>query len=92
MAKSNNVAAVKWLLDHGANPDARWDHWGAVVTPLHLAALAGHPDVARALLDAGADPTIHDTQHDSDALGWAEFFRRLDIVEMINGRRERREN
>ncbi len=92
MAKSNNVAAVKWLLDHGANPDARWDHWGAVVTPLHLAALAGHPDVARVLLDAGADPTIHDTQHDSDALGWAEFFRRLDIVEMINGRRERREN
>ena len=92
MSKSNNVAAVKWLLDHGANPAARWDHWGAVVTPLHLAALAGHPDVARVLLDAGADPTIHDTQHDSDALGWAEFFRRLDIVEMINGRRERREN
>ena len=92
MSKSNNVAAVKWLLDHGANPAARWDHWGAVVTPLHLAALAGHPDIARVLLDAGADPTIHDTQHDSDALGWAEFFRRLDIVEMINGRRERREN
>ena len=92
MSKSNNVAAVKWLLDHGANPAARWDHWGAVVTPLHLAALAGHPDIARVLLDAGADPTIHDTQHDSDALGWAEFFRRLDIVEMINARRERREN
>ena len=92
MAKSNNVAAVKWLLDHGANPDARWDHWGAVVTPLHLAALAGHPDIARVLLDAGADPTIHDTQHDSDALGWAEFFRRSAMVEMINARRERREN
>ncbi|HTD83680.1 MAG TPA: ankyrin repeat domain-containing protein [Gemmatimonadaceae bacterium] len=92
MSKSNNVAAVKWLLDHGANPDARWDHWGAVVTPLHLAALAGHPDIARVLLDAGADPTIHDTQHDSDALGWAEFFRRSAMVEMINARRERREN
>jgi ankyrin repeat protein len=91
MAKSNNVAAVKWLLDHGANPDARWGHWDAVVTPLHLAALAGHPDVARLLLDAGADPTIHDTKHDSDALGWAEFFRRSDIVEMINRRRHRHE-
>src|SRR5256714_1780119 len=83
MAKRGNVAAVKWLLSHGANPNALWSHWGALVTPLHLAVLANHANVARALLDAGADPTIHDSMHDSDALGWATFFRRNEIVDLI---------
>jgi ankyrin repeat protein len=74
MAKSGNTAAVKWLLDHGADPNARWSHWNDLLTPLHLAVLGNHPDVTRALLAAGADPTIRDTEHDSDALGWAQFF------------------
>ena len=74
LAKSGNVAAVRWLLDHGADPNARWNHWNALVTPLHVAVLAGHPQVTRALLEAGADQTIRDTQHQSDALGWAQFF------------------
>ena len=74
MAKSGNTAAVKWLLDHGADPNVRWSHWNDLLTPLHLAVLGNHPDVTRALLAAGADPTIRDTEHDSDALGWAQFF------------------
>ena len=74
MAKSGNIAAVKWLLDHGADPNARWNHWNDLLTPLHLAVLGGHPEVTRALLAAGADPAIRDTQHDSNALGWAQFF------------------
>ena len=83
MAKRGNTAGVKWLLDNGANPDMLWNHWGAMVTPLHLAALSNHSEVARALLDAGADPTIRDSMHDSDGLGWATFFRRQEIVELI---------
>jgi ankyrin repeat protein len=39
MVKRNDTAAVTWLLDHGADPSARWAHWDAEVTPLHLAAL-----------------------------------------------------
>jgi hypothetical protein len=74
MAKSGNTAAVKWLLDNGADPNVRWSHWGDLLTPLHLAVLGNHLEVTRALLAAGADPTIRDTQHDSDALGWAKFF------------------
>lgn len=95
MAKSGNSVAVKWLLDHGADPNARWSHWGDLLTPLHLAVLGNHLEVTRALLAAGADTTIRDTQHDSDALGWAQFFlkhrgdtaekrkRGQEIVEMI---------
>src|SRR4029079_817382 len=74
MAKSGNTAAVKWLLENGADPNARWSHWGDLLTALHLAVLGNHLEVTRALLAAGADRTIRDTQHDSDALGWAKFF------------------
>ena len=83
MAKRNGLAAVKWLLDHGADPNSLWLHWGGEVTALHLATMQGHADVARLLLAAGADPTIRDSQHDADAIGWAEFFRRPEIVQIL---------
>jgi len=84
--KRNDARAVKWLLEHGADPNARWTHWDADVTPLHLAAWAGNVETTRLLLDAGADPTIRDTKHDGDALGWAEFFKRADIVQLLRSR------
>jgi hypothetical protein len=83
MAKRGDAAAVRWLLAHGVDPDARWSHWGALLTPLHLAALGGHPEVARLLLEGGADPRIRDSMHDGDALGWAEFFKRPEIVRLL---------
>jgi ankyrin repeat protein len=83
MAKRGDLAALAWLLEHGADTNARWSHWDSDVTPLHLAVLGGHLAVVRVLLDAGADPTIHDTKHDSDALGWAEFFGRAEIGRML---------
>jgi hypothetical protein len=87
LAKRGDAAAVKWLLDHGAKPDAMWAHWDADVTPLHLAAMQGHLDVASLLLAAGAAVDIRDTQHDSDALGWAEFFKNAAIVHLLASRR-----
>ena len=30
-----------------------------------------------------ADTTIHDSKHDSDALGWATFFQRESIVRLL---------
>jgi ankyrin repeat protein len=83
MAKRNDVAAVKWLLDHGADPNARWAHWDAEVTALHLAASQGHAEVVRLLLGAGADPRIRDSKHDGDAIGWAEFFKQPEIVRIL---------
>jgi len=83
MAKRGDASGVKWLLDHGADPNVRWAHWEAVLTPLHLAASRGHADVVRLLLAAGADPAIRDSMHDSDPIGWAEFFQQPEIVEII---------
>ena len=84
MAKRGDVRAVEWLLDHGADPNERWAHWDADVTPLHLAALAGHAEVARLLIDKGSRSDIADSRHDSTALEWAEFFGRSDVVRLLN--------
>ena len=84
MAKRDNVEAVRWLLAHGVNANMLWPHWDSDVTPLHMAALGNHAAVIRLLLKSGADPFIHDTKHDSDARGWAEFFGRTEIVTLFD--------
>lgn len=83
MAKRGNAAGVRWYLEHSADPNTLWSHYDAMVTPLHMAAWGGHADVAKVLLDFGADPKIKDTKHDADALGWAEFFGRLEVVRVL---------
>ena len=82
-ANAAGQRGVRWLLAHGALPNARWMHWDAEVTPMHLAAMAGHAEVVRMLLDAGADPAIRDSKHDSDPLGWATFFRKQEVVRIL---------
>ena len=86
LSKRGDTTAVEWLLEHRANPNALWAHWDADVTPLHLAAAQGQADVVRALLNAGADPTIRDSKHHGDAMGWAEFFKKPAIVRLLRDR------
>jgi len=42
---------VRWLLDHGADPDSRQDDRQS---PIHLATVNGHPEVVRTLLGHSA--------------------------------------
>jgi hypothetical protein len=86
MAKRGDPAAVRWLLDQGADPNARWAHWDAEVTPLHLAAFGGSTEVVRLLLAAGADPAIRDSKHNGDVMGWAQHFERPTIIAVLEGR------
>ena len=66
--RNGHTDAARFLLDRGADVDAR-GFFGA--TGLHWAAHNGQVETVRFLLDAGADTTLHDTQFDSDPLGWA---------------------
>jgi len=89
LSKRGDAPAVRWLLDHGADPNARWMHWDAEVTPLHLTAFSNDLDTARALLTAGADPRIRDSKHDGDAIGWAEHFGRVELLELLRASRQK---
>ncbi len=65
---NNRMAVVDYLTATGADVDAGV-HLG--MTALHLAILFRNPDAVAGLLERGADPTIRDGRHDSDAAGWA---------------------
>ena len=66
---NRHPAAVRLLLEHGADPDAR--DVGDNATPLHFAAANGALETVQLLLDAGAD--VHGTGdvHGGDVIGWA---------------------
>jgi ankyrin repeat protein len=61
-ATQGDVARVQQALAAGTEVDAR-DHLGR--TPLLLAAAADHVDVARTLVEHGADPNVMDDRHDT---------------------------
>jgi len=62
---------VTWLLAQGANVNARSDA-PSRHTALHSAAWNGDLEMVRLLIDAGADLTIRDDQHNGTPRDWAE--------------------
>jgi ankyrin repeat protein len=83
MAKRNDAAAVKWLLDRGVDPNVRATMYGSEITALHVAAGSGATDTVRLLLEAGADRTILDTRFESSPLGWAEHFGQVETRKQL---------
>ncbi|MBL8930624.1 MAG: hypothetical protein JNL54_10910 [Kineosporiaceae bacterium] len=67
--RSRTPGQVLGALRSGADVDAVVDGR----TALHVAAFAGDVALVRALLEAGADPTLRDAVHDATPLGWAEY-------------------
>lgn len=67
-ALNNRRAVVDYLLDAGADVDARpYQN----TTALHFAIQFQRLDMARHLLDRGASAAIEDANHGSNAAGWA---------------------
>ena len=67
-AESGNAAVLETMLACGFEPDARDSD---NVTPLHRAAMGGHPDAVRALLKFGADVNAVDGMFAATPLVWA---------------------
>jgi hypothetical protein len=72
-AQLGHAAVVAVLLDAGEDPD-RYNPEGfhAHATPLHQAALAGHLDVVRTLVERGARRDLRDKLWNGTPRGWAE--------------------
>jgi hypothetical protein len=52
-------------------------------TALHVAAANGDLALARTLLELGADPDVPDRRHRSTPLGWARYFDRPALVDLL---------
>jgi ankyrin repeat protein len=81
-----NVDAVRWLLAHGAEPNAKRVFWDCNSTALHVTAEHGLVELAGMLLDAGADPAIRDGKYEATALGWAEYCDQPAIAALLRER------
>jgi ankyrin repeat protein len=78
-----NLGAIRWLLAHGVDVIAKRPMWDCNHTVLHMTIESGALDIARLLLDHGADPNVRDDEYKATALGWADFFGRADFVKLI---------
>jgi ankyrin repeat protein len=66
---ARHADAIRLLIEHGADPNARDADDNA--TPLHVAAANRALESVRILLDAGADPRGTGDLHNADVIGWA---------------------
>jgi len=77
---SGNLEAVRQYIEAGTDINKKDAMSGA--TPLISAASFGKNDIAKALIDAGADLTLKNNDG-STALHVAAFFCRIEIVQML---------
>jgi Meckel syndrome type 1 protein len=80
-ARAGNVAGVAFLLEHGADVDARD---GGGHTALHLAAQGGQVETVRVLLARGEDRGV--VANGSTAAEVAEARGRAGVADVIRGR------
>ena len=69
----NHLGTARLLLEAGEDPN-RYNPVGchSHSTPLHQAALAGHTEIVRLLMEHGASTDMRDIHFDATAIGWAE--------------------
>ena len=79
-ASRGDPTVVGELLAQGVDVDDA-SEYGA--TALILAALSGHAETVRALLDAGADPDLVDTFYGRSPMGWATLGGFQEVVLML---------
>lgn len=82
---------VRWLLEQGANVNARAAN-GSGATALHSAAWNGDLPMVRLLVAAGADVFARDLEHDNTPAGWAQVAVTVsnnpkcqDVVQYLSG-------
>lgn len=85
-AQHGHAEVVRLFLEAGEDPN-RYNPVGfhAHSTPLHQAALAGHLNAVRALLEGGARLDLRDILHDGTPLDWAEYSGQVEVSDYLRG-------
>jgi ankyrin repeat protein len=86
LVAKKDAEAVRWLIERGVDVNAKRALWDCNSTALHITAEHGLLDLARILLDAGADPGIRDDKYQATVLGWAEYCEQPHIAELLRQR------
>lgn len=73
--------ATNLLLKDPGEANRRYFEWNG--TLLHIAAERNDLRLAQLALSAGTDPAIHDTIHYGNALDWAMFFKRTELIALL---------
>jgi ankyrin repeat protein len=84
--------AVRWLIAHGVEINAKRTIYECNQTALHMCAERGLIESAHQLLVAGADTTILDDKFEADALGWAVYCKQPGMAELVRTHRAALEN
>jgi len=79
-ARKGDLAAVKALCEKGASIEAKTPYGQ---TPLYLAAMNGHGDVVRFLLDRGASSEVKDTFYKASILDFVVMRKHYDVAKML---------
>jgi hypothetical protein len=82
-ARKGDLAAVKTLIEKGAPLEAKTPYGQ---TPLYLAAMSGHEDVVRFLLDKGANTDVHDTFYKAGLLDFVLQRQHYSVAKIIIAR------
>ena len=77
-AGENALERVRRMLALGLDVNAMTSR-----TPLHEAALHGHIEMAKLLIEHGADTTVRDPYYYAPPIGWAEYNGREEMVEFL---------
>jgi hypothetical protein len=87
-AQFGHTEIVQLLLDAGEDPN-RYNPMGthSHSTPLHQAALAGHYDVVRLLVERGARLDLKDTMWQGTPEGWAAHAGKTEVAEYLRARK-----
>jgi ankyrin repeat protein len=81
-----NAKSIRWLIAHGVAVNAKRIMWDCNHTALHMTVESGATELARLLLDSGADPNIRDDKYNATAFGWAQYFGREKLAAMFRER------
>jgi hypothetical protein len=79
-ARKGDAAAVKAFLDKGVDVNAK-TRYGA--TALSFACEKGYVELAKLLIERGADVNVKDTFYEETPLGWALYREHVEIVKLL---------